>query len=301
MLLTDPNMSLLCRAGITALQLYSIEGGSMSQNLNGRFAGKVMIITGGARGIGAATALRAAEEGAKVVLVDRLKKEGEETLTKITGLGGEAIFLHLDLSEEESSKEMVKRTIEHFARLDIAVNNAGVMGIPNKCHEMPAEDMDYVMKNNYYSVFFSCKYELKQFLLQGGGVIVNTASVAGLVGFPGTPAYVSSKHAVNGLTKNLACDYTKMGIRINSVNPDQTDTPMVDDAKLYVRTKIQQAIAAGMDPKLASAMVSQKTESLFKREGKAFEQASPILFLASDDASHISGATFQTDGGWTSY
>ena len=273
----------------------------MNKNLNGRFAEKVMIVTGGARGIGAATAIRAAEEGARVVLVDRLIKEGEETLAKITSLGGEAIFLHLDLSEEESSKEMVARTIEHFARLDIAVNNAGVMGIPNKCHEMPSEDMDYVMKNNYYSVFYSCKYELQQFVFQGHGVIVNTASVAGLVGFPGTPAYVSSKHAVNGLTKNLACDYTKMGIRINSVNPDQTDTPMVDDAKLYVRTKIQQAIAAGMDPQLAMSMVSQKTESLFKREGKAFEQASPILFLASDDASHISGATFQTDGGWTSY
>ncbi len=295
------NMPLLRRAVSTAMQTYSIEGGPMSEKLNGRFSGKVMIVTGGARGIGAATASRAAEEGAKVVLVDRLKKEGEETLAQITSLGGDAIFLHLDLSEEEASKEMVARTIEHFDRLDIAINNAGVMGIPNKCHEMPAEDMDYVMKNNYYSVFFSCKYELQHFIVQGRGVIVNTASVAGLVGFPGTPAYVSSKHAVNGLTKNLACDYTKLGIRVNSVNPDQTDTPMVDAAKLYVMSKIQEAIAAGMDPAMASAMVSQKTESLFKREAKAYEQAAPILYLASDDASHISGATFQTDGGWTSY
>ena len=134
-----------------------------------------------------------------------------------------------------------------------------------------------------------------------GGVIVNNASIAGLTGLPGNPAYVASKHAVNGLTKNLALDYAKYGIRINSVNPAATTTPMVAEAFEYVKARRDAAVKAGMDPAKAQSMAGQKHTSMLEREATAEEQAASILFLASPDASHMTGATVQTDGGWTSF
>lgn len=261
-----------------------------------------MIITGAARGIGSATAIRAAQEGAKLVLVDRLKDEGKATQKKITELGADSIFLNLDLSDENSAKQMVEETIHKYGRLDIAINNAGVMGNPNPVHNLECKQMDYTMANNFYSVFFCCKYELQQFISQGdGGVIVNNASIAGITGLPGNPAYVASKHAVNGLTKNLALDYAKFGIRINSVNPAGTKTPMVDKAYEYVKRKMEEAIKNGVPTEKVQSMAGQKTKSILEREALAEEQAASILFLASDDASHMTGATVQTDGGWTSF
>lgn len=267
-----------------------------------RFAGKVMILTGAARGIGRATAIRAAKEGAKLVLVDRLNDEGEETLRLVKEAGGEGIFLCLDLSVEESSKIMVEKAVETYGQLDIAVNNAGVMGSPNPVHLLPKEDVDYTMANNFYSVFYSCKYELIQFMKQGkGGSIVNNASIAGMTGLEGNPAYNASKHAVNGLTKNLALDYEKYGVRVNSVNPSGTKTPMVDEAYAYVMGKIQEAIAAGVDPKTLENMGGRKQMPIINRQAEADEQAACILFLCSEDASYMTGATMQTDGGWTSF
>ncbi|MEG2624832.1 MAG: SDR family oxidoreductase [Christensenella sp.] len=274
----------------------------MMNIIEGRFDGKVMIVTGAARGIGAATAKRAASEGAEVVLVDKLATEGEAVLACIKAAGGSAIFLHLDISVEENAVEMVKRTVETFGKLDIAVNNAGVMGTPSPVHQQKKEDVEYTFANNFYSVFFCAKHELAQFLAQGnGGVIVNNASIAGMTGLPGNPAYVASKHAVNGLTKNLALDYARFNIRVNSVNPAGTDTPMVAEAYEYVVQKQKEAIAAGMDASQAQSMAGQKTKTMQEREATADEQAASILFLASDDASHMTGATMQTDGGWTSF
>lgn len=261
-----------------------------------------MIITGAARGIGAATAVRAAQEGARLVLVDRLLKEGEEVLHKVKECGGEAIFLNLDISIEENAKTMIEKTIEIYGHLDIAINNAGVMGAPSPVHELAQQQMDYTMANNFYSIFYCCKHELLEFLKENqGGVIVNNASIAGLTGLPGNPAYVASKHAVNGLTKNLALDYSRYGIRINSVNPAGTTTPMVEEAYQYVKEHLEAAIKAGMDPKKAQSMAGQKRTSMLEREATAEEQAASILFLASDDATHMTGATVQTDGGWTSF
>jgi NAD(P)-dependent dehydrogenase (short-subunit alcohol dehydrogenase family) len=267
-----------------------------------RFKDKVIIITGAARGIGKETAIRAAKEGAKVVAVDKLNEEVKEVVKTIIDNGGDAIFLNLDLSIEENCEQMVREAISRYGKLDIAINNAGVMGNPSPVHELKQKNMDYTMTNNFYSVFFSCKHELYQFLTQkNGGVIVNNASIAGLTGLPGNPAYVASKHAVNGLTKNLALDYARFGIRVNSVNPAGTDTPMIDEAMKYVRERKEQAIVSGIDPAQAQSMAGQKTQTIQKRNATAEEQAASILFLASDDATHMTGATLQTDGGWTSF
>lgn len=267
-----------------------------------RFENKVMIITGAARGIGRATALRAAQEGAHLVLIDNRETEGEETLKMISEVKGDAIFLPLDISIEDNCKIMVEETIKQYGKLDIAINNAGVMGNPSPLHELSKEAMDFTMQNNFYSVYFCCKQQILQFLKQQqGGVIVNNASIAGLTGLPGNPAYVASKHAVNGLTKNLALDYARYNIRINSVNPAGTATPMVDEAMAYVMARRKQALANGMDPAQAQSMAGQKTKTMQQREATAEEQAASILFLASDDATHMTGATLQTDGGWTSF
>lgn len=267
-----------------------------------RFEDKVIILTGAARGIGEATALRAAREGAKLVLVDRLKEEGEAVCKAVLDLGGEALFLNLDVSLEENVIKMINKTVETYGHLDIAINNAGVMGNPSPVHELSREQMDYTIANNFYSVFFCCKHEIQEFLKEEkGGIIVNNASIAGLTGLPGNPAYVASKHAVNGLTKNLALDYARYGIRINSVNPAGTTTPMVAEAYEYVKAHREAAIKAGMDPAKAQSMAGQKRTSMLEREATAEEQAASILFLASEDATHMTGATLQTDGGWTSF
>lgn len=274
----------------------------MKQFYPNRFEGKVMILTGSARGIGEATALRAAKEGAKLVLVDRLKEEGEAVLEAVLKEGGEAVFLNLDISREENAKQMVETAVKTYGKLDIAINNAGVMGNPSPLHELGQEQMDYTMANNFYSVFYCCKHEIQEFLKQdNGGIIVNNASIAGMTGLPGNPAYVASKHAVNGLTKNLALDYARYGIRINSVNPAGTTTPMVAEAYEYVKAHREAAIKAGLDPAKAQSMAGQKRTSMLEREATAEEQAASILFLASEDATHMTGATLQTDGGWTSF
>ena len=267
-----------------------------------RFKDKVMILTGAARGIGRATALRAAQEGAKMVLADRLKEQGEETLKMIRDAGGEGIFLPLDLSIEENAQTLVQKAVETYGRVDICVNNAGVMGNPNPVHLLPKEDVDYTFANNFYTVYFCCKYELRQFIEQGdGGVIVNNASIAGMTGLEGNPAYNASKHAVNGLTKNLALDYQRYGIRVNSVNPSGTKTPMVEEAYEYVMKKREAAKAAGVDPKEIANMGGRKRMPIIDRQAEPEEQAAAILFLCSDDASYMTGATLQTDGGWTSF
>lgn len=268
----------------------------------GRFENKVIIITGAASGIGKATAIRAAKEGARVVAVDKLEVELKDVVKTIVDNGGDAIFLHLDLSNEKNCELVVKTAILKYGKLDIAINNAGVMGIPSPLHELEQEKMDYTMSNNFYSVYFCCKHQITQFLAQNtGGVIVNNASIAGLTGLPGNPAYVASKHAVNGLTKNLALDYAKFGIRVNSVNPAGTDTPMIAEAMAYVKARRNQAIANGADPAQTQSMAGQKTQTMQKRNATAEEQAASILFVASDDATHMTGATMQTDGGWTSF
>jgi len=261
-----------------------------------------MIITGFATGIGKETAIRASKEGAKLILADRKIQESQDTYDEIIRNGGEAKMLQVDLTDGENAKKMVDLAVSTYGGLDIAVNNAGVMGTPSAVHLMQEEDLRYTMENNFMTVFYCCREELKVFVKQGkGGVIVNNASIAGLTGLPGNGAYVASKHAVNGLTRNMALDYAKYNIRVNSVNPAGTDTPMVEEAFAYVSEQMKKAMEAGMDPAEAQSMAGQKTETLLKRNATPQEQAASILFLASDDATHITGTLFATDGGWTAF
>ena len=267
-----------------------------------RFKDKVIIVTGATSGIGKATAIRAAREGGKVILTGRRENLGLEIVDVIKKNGGEAAFLKLDLSKEEACKSLIDETIKIYGKLDIAINNAGIMGTPAPLHEIEKEEMDRVMDINLYSVFFCCKYEIQQFLKQKtGGVIINDASVAGLVGVPGLPGYNASKHAVNGLTKCLAMDYAQYNIRVNSVNPSETATPLVKTNAAVYMEKIKQAKEKGLDPSETCCFIGSKRENLLKRPATAEEQAASILFLASDDASYMTGATVATDGGWTAF
>ena len=267
-----------------------------------RFKDKTMIVTGGATGIGKAVSLRAANESAEVVIVDKLEKEGNEVLNSIIDNGGKAMFINLDLTNEDNCQYLIDETVKTFHKIDIAVNNLGIMGNPNHLHQLPKKDMDYVMLTNFYTVFFCCKYEIQQFMKQNtGGVIVNTSSISGVIGVPGNPAYSASKHAINGLTKNIALDYAKYNIRINSVNPATTATPLVEEAMEYVKSKIAEAKANGIDLLKAHSGSFLKTKNMLERDLTAEEQAASILYLASDDATHMTGTTLQTDGGWTSF
>lgn len=266
-----------------------------------RFKGKVFLITGGSSGIGKACAIRAAKEGANVVIVDINAEKASNTLKEINEAKGEATFLQYDITDETNVKEMVEKTVEKYGKLDIAINNVGIMGEPKPLHLCTKEDMDTIMNTNFYSVVSSCKYELCQFIKQQtGGVIINNASVAGLTGIPSLPGYNATKHAVNGLTKNLAIDYAPYGIRVNSVNPASTTTPLTDAATKIAMEQREQAKEHAGETKSAE-FASYKTATLQMRMASAEEQAASILFLASDDASHMTGEIITTDGGYTAF
>lgn len=283
----------------------------------GRFAGKVLLVTGGAAGsIGGCTAIRAAREGASVMCVDRKVPELHKTVSEITAAGGRAVALVADVSKPADADRMVAETIRHFGKLDLALNAAGVMDgtdpaappdfdnqkplLPAAIHEATDDYWHTVFASNITSMFLSMRAELRQMLAQGGGgAIVNIGSIAGLTGLPGNPAYSASKHAVIGLTRNAAIDYAPHGIRVNSVNMAQTDTPMVFRAYEFVKWAMAQG--AG------SSMAGAKSQSLLqmadpdKRGSTPWEQAAIILFLLSNDAANLTGLAMATDGGWTAY
>ena len=283
----------------------------------GRFAGKTVIVTGCARGMGKMAATRLAREGANVVGVDWIKDEGQAVIDAANAEGGKARFVYGDVSDNAVCEEMVKVAVEAFGGLDCALNNAGVMDavfpgepidyekqkalVMARIDEATDEYWDVVMRVNVTGVFKCMRTELRQMLAQKrGGAIVNVASVAGLRGFGGTPSYVASKHAVNGLTKNAAIDYAPYGIRVNSVCMANTATPMVDRAMTLIR---QKSAATGAAPGIALA----KTQSLLQyadqkhRDATPAEQVAVMLFLLSPESSNLTGATYATDGGFTTY
>ena len=280
-----------------------------------RLKGKVFIITGGARGIGRATAIRAAREGASIVIGDWLEGQGAATAAEIRKEGGKALFVKTDIRKTEDCNQLVTEAIKQFGKIDGAILDAGVMDgtysgdplnydkqknlLPASVDAATDEYWDNVFEVNATGTFKSMRSVIRQLLKQGkGGSIVTVGSIAGLTGLAGNPAYVASKHAVNGLTRNAAVDYAPYGIRVNSVNMAATATPMTDKAYEFVKEVRKRGI---------NGMGGSKTQSLLMmgdsnhRMSTPWEQASVILFLISDEASNLTGALYATDGGWTAY
>jgi NAD(P)-dependent dehydrogenase (short-subunit alcohol dehydrogenase family) len=247
------------------------------------FKDKVALITGGTSGIGRATAVAFAREGAKVVVTGRREREGQETVDLIKKAGGQAIFLKTDVAKEADVKAMVEKTVATYGHLDYAFNNAGIEQLPTPLLEQTEEAFDQIININVKGVWLSMKHEIPQMLKNGGGAIVNMASVAGLIGFPGIPIYIASKHAVLGLTKSVALEYAKSGIRINAVSPAAIETDMVD--RFVGKEGDARQQLASMHP--------------MGRMGKPEEIADAVIYLCSDRASFVTGQSLALDGGFT--
>lgn len=245
------------------------------------FKNKVALVTGGASGIGRATALAFAKKGAKVAVVDW--KENDEMVDLIKELGSEAIFIKCDVSKTDDVKAMVAQTIAAFGRLDYAFNNAGIEGASAPTQDCSEENWDKTIGVNLKGVWLCMKYEIPEILKQGKGAIVNCASVAGLVGFAGLPAYVASKHGIVGLTKTTALECATQGIRVNVVCPGVIQTPMID--RLTGKTKEGIERFKGFEP--------------IGRFGLPEEIANAVVWMCSDEASFVTGHVMAVDGGFT--
>ncbi|HYP50516.1 MAG TPA: SDR family NAD(P)-dependent oxidoreductase, partial [Pyrinomonadaceae bacterium] len=197
-------------------------------NPNGKFAGKVVLITGATSGIGEGTAYAFAKEGAKVFLCGRRENLGKQVEAKIRSFDGEATYLKADVRKEDDVKNFIDACVKKYGRVDIAFNNAGIVNPKiGKLHEQPSADFADVLQTNTFGIFYSLKYEIPQMLKQGGGFIINMASVSGHKGFSEIGPYSTSKHGVLGLTKVAAMEYAKDNIRITSISPGGVDTPML--------------------------------------------------------------------------
>ena len=244
------------------------------------FENKIAIVTGGSSGIGRATAIAFAMRGAKVAIVDCL--DGNETLCAVRSFDGDAIFIHCDVSDSASVKSMIDQVLLAYGRIDYAFNNAGIEGVSAATHLCTEDNWDKVLGINLKGVWLCMKNELAQMLSQGCGAIVNCASVAGLVGFVGSPAYVASKHGIVGLTKTAALENAKTGIRINAVCPGIIRTPMID--RFTGKDKEVEKQFENMEP--------------VGRLGNPEEIAEAVIWLCSDSASFITGHAMPVDGGW---
>jgi NAD(P)-dependent dehydrogenase (short-subunit alcohol dehydrogenase family) len=248
----------------------------------GRVAGKIALVTGSGSGIGRATAQIFAREGAKVVVADVVVDGGEETVRLIKAAGGEAIFVKTDVSKSADVEAMIKKVVDTYGRLDCAFNNAGIEGALQPTNEYDEAVWDRVLGINLKGVWLCMRAEIRQMLSQGGGAIVNTASVAGLVGIQGMSAYVAAKHGVAGLTKTAALEYAKAGIRVNAVCPGGVDTPMVK--RVF-----------GNNPQLAEAAAAGEPVG---RLAQPAEIGEAVVWLCSDAASFVTGLPMAVDGGW---
>lgn len=244
------------------------------------FKNKVAIVTGGSFGIGRASAIAFAKKGAKVVIVDWI--EDNDTLNLIKSSGGEAIFVKCDVSKSADVKAMVEKTISTFGRLDYAYNNAGIEGATATIQDSTEDNWDKTIGINLKGIWLCMKYEIPEMLKQGKGVIINCASIAGLIGFSGLPAYVASKHGVLGLTKTSALECAKLGIRVNAVCPGAIKTPMID--RVTGNKKEAEEQFAAMEP--------------IGRLGQPEEVANAVIWLCSDEASFVTGHAMAVDGGW---
>jgi NAD(P)-dependent dehydrogenase (short-subunit alcohol dehydrogenase family) len=242
---------------------------------------KVALVTGASSGIGRATALVFAREGAKVVVADLNLVGGEETVQLVKAAGGEAVFVQTDVSQAASVEALVNTAVETYGRLDCAHNNAGVEGVLSRTAEQTEEDWEPVIRINLKGVWLCMKYEIPRMLQQGGGAIVNTSSGAGLIGVKRMPAYVASKHGVIGLTKTAALEYAKSGIRVNAVCPGVIQTAMVERV-------------TGKRPDVLDKMIAAEPVG---RSGQPEEIAEAVVWLCSDAASFVTGHAMAVDGG----
>jgi NAD(P)-dependent dehydrogenase (short-subunit alcohol dehydrogenase family) len=250
--------------------------------MNRTFEDKVALVTGGSSGIGRATALAFAHAGARVVIADIAEDGGEETIALIKGAGGAAIFVRTDVSKAADVAELIRAAVSTYGRLDYAFNNAGIDGDTVPTADGSEANWDHVLATNLKGVWLCMKHEIQHMLQQGHGAIVNTASVAGLVGFPGLAAYTASKHAIVGLTKTAALEYARAGIRINAVCPGAIRTPAL--ARFIAQAPQIEAQVIAMEP--------------VGRLGTPEEVAEAVVWLCSDGSSFVTGTAMTVDGGW---
>lgn len=253
----------------------------------GRMDDKVAVVTGGAAGIGRATAELLASEGARVVLTDVQDDAGEAVAEGIRKGGGSARYRHMDVSDEDQVRRVLEEIADEMGGLHALVNNAGISGVDEPTHRISAEDWDRVIDVNVKGVFLCTKHAVPRLRESGGGSIVNLSSIYGLVGAPDVPPYHASKGAVRLMTKTDALLYATDGIRVNSVHPGFVWTPMVED---YLDRK-------GTGPEEGRKQLAEAHP--IGRVGRPEEVAHCILFLASDEASFVTGSELVVDGGYT--
>ena len=248
-----------------------------------RAENKVVIITGGALGIGRETCILLAKEGAKVAVADILDQEGQALVEEIKQSGGEAKFWHLDVSDEREVKKVYDEVVEAFGQLDATVNNAGIAGVDKPTHELTEKEWDAVMNVNVKGVFFCTKHAIPHMQKSGGGSIVNLSSIYGIVGAGDIPPYHASKGAVRLMSKNDALIYAKDKIRVNSVHPGFIWTPLVDEL-------------GKNDPGFREHLDSLHP---IGHVGEAIDIAYGILYLVSDESKFVTGSELVIDGGYT--
>jgi NAD(P)-dependent dehydrogenase (short-subunit alcohol dehydrogenase family) len=249
-------------------------------NLN--LKNKVVIVTGGASGIGASTSIAFAKEGSVVVVADIQDSKGKEIVNQIQNEDGRAIYINCDVSSENDVKNLIYKTIEKFGRLDCAFNNAGIEGESADTMSCSNENWNNIMNINLKGVWLCMKYQIPEMLKNGGGTIVNCSSIAGVVGFAGSPAYTASKHGVIGLTQSAALEFATKNIRINAICPGVIQTPMIER---YTHGEKEAANALKLSEPIG-------------RVGFPHEIAQAALWLCSEASSFVTGHPLVVDGGW---